>query len=109
MDQVWPACLLWKALPVIASSCRKLAVDSGFLLTAGTVLLAASAQELAALAKEAGQSTYRGKQLSDSIRNGARSLQDIHNARHVSITHSFSSVGLMLTLHVYCWQLHGLV
>lgn len=84
----------------------EVAVDSGSLLTAGTVLLGASAEELAALAKEAGQSAYRGKQLSDSIRNGARTLQDIHNARLMSSTYTSIHIHfIQYSPFTYCWQL----
>lgn len=48
---------------------------------AGTVLLGMSAEELTALAKADEQPAYRGKQLGDGVRNGARSLQDISNVR----------------------------
>lgn len=49
---------------------------------AGTVLLGMGEEELAALAVADGQPGYRGKQLGDGVRNGARALQDIANVRH---------------------------
>lgn len=49
--------------------------------TAGTVLLGASGEALTALAAADGQPAYRGKQLADGVRNGARSLEEINNVR----------------------------
>ena len=53
-------------------------VNPGFACSfAGTVLLGATAEQLAALAAADGQPAYRGKQLADGVRNGARSVADI--------------------------------
>jgi hypothetical protein len=41
------------------------------------VLLGATAEQLTALAAADGQPAYRGKQLADGVRNGARSVADI--------------------------------
>lgn len=48
---------------------------------AGTVLLGMGEEELAAVAVADGQPAYRGKQLGDGVRNGARALKDIANVR----------------------------
>ena len=43
------------------------------------MLLGASGEALTALAAADGQPAYRGKQLADGVKNGARSLADIAN------------------------------
>lgn len=48
----------------------------------GTVLLGATPEALAALAEADGQPAYRGKQLADGVRNGARSIADIAQVWH---------------------------
>lgn len=53
-------------------------LESGFpFIVTGTVLLGASAEQLAALAAADEQPAYRGKQLADGVRNGARAVADI--------------------------------
>ncbi len=45
------------------------------------MLLGASVEALTALAAADGQPAYRGKQLADGVRNGARALEEISNVR----------------------------
>lgn len=48
-------------------------------VAAGNVLLCQSTEDLGVLAKDTGQSAYRGKQLYDGMMHGARKLDDINN------------------------------
>jgi hypothetical protein len=57
-----------------------------FHVFAGTVLLGASAEQLVALAAADGQPAYRGKQLADGVRNGARSVADIAQVCFLSLS-----------------------
>ena len=49
---------------------------------AGTVLLGQTVEELGQLAKDTGQSAYRGKQLYDGLMHGARQLDHFNQVHH---------------------------
>ena len=50
----------------------------------GTVLLGHSIEELGQLAKDTGQAAYRGKQLYDGLMHGARTIDNLNQARHLA-------------------------
>ncbi len=52
---------------------------------AGTVLLGQTVEELGQLAKDTGQSAYRGKQLYDGLMHGARQLDHFNQVQQLSL------------------------
>ena len=66
------------ALHIMRLSSRR--AHGACVCTVGTVLLGQSVEELSQLAKDTGQSAYRGKQLYDGLMHGVRQLDHFNQA-----------------------------